>query len=436
MVKKIAKTVSIIILILAGLSLFGYYIRKVLTEDSSDPISKAIKEFVSMPDKVTEVVESNEIRNVPPTFEMERHFPRINNLKRDVFALNSFYDTESKEWEIKLFNIRNDSVLYSWRMHKDLFVRTTRLYPNSEPRNPILLPDRNIIADNDESKNLYRLDAESNVVWHNTDKVFHHAMNLGADGNIWICSTKPRVIEIPKAPEPRVYEDEFLTKVNIETGEIIFDRSLSDILISNGYRNFIYGCTNRVEDPQWWDPMHLNDIEPIMNDGPYWKKGDLLLSLRHRSLVMLYRPSSNKILRLIFGPFLSQHDVDVLDDKTISIFDNESTSIGMKPNPEDSISDMTPVDTIDYARIVHYHFEDSSFTTDLEDHFNEHHIYTDTQGFHQYLSDGLVYVEQHNRGIIFLMNEDTVVYKSQGTNRIPGWVERPHWMRIYENIDL
>jgi hypothetical protein len=70
------------------------------------------------------------------------------------------------------------------------------------------------------------------------------------------------------------------------------------------------------------DPTHLNDIQPVLADGPYWKKGDLFVSLRNISSIMLYRPSTDQIVWMKRGPWLSQHDVDILDDHRISVYDN------------------------------------------------------------------------------------------------------------------
>ena len=46
------------------------------------------------------------------------------------------------------------------------------------------------------------------------------------------------------------------------------------------------------------DPTHLNDIQPVLKDGPYFKKGDLFLSLKFLSMVILYRPETNKIIKV------------------------------------------------------------------------------------------------------------------------------------------
>ena len=52
------------------------------------------------------------------------------------------------------------------------------------------------------------------------------------------------------------------------------------------------------------------------------EKGDLFLSLRSQNMIILYRLSTNKIISHITGPFSNQHDVDIISDKEISIFNN------------------------------------------------------------------------------------------------------------------
>ena len=70
------------------------------------------------------------------------------------------------------------------------------------------------------------------------------------------------------------------------------------------------------------DPIHLNDIQPVLVSGPHWQRGDLFLSLRNLSTVMLYRPSTGRILWHRSEPWLFQHDVSIVDDHRISVFDN------------------------------------------------------------------------------------------------------------------
>jgi hypothetical protein len=431
---RIARIISAVIVLLAALWVGIFILIDNGTVEIQDP---KIREVLLFPGTVVEVAESNEIRRIPPTFGPDQHFEPINKLKEDIYALNSFYIDTLKTWEVHLFNFRTDSILHKWTMNAKSFFKTDRLYPNVEPRNPILLADRNIIAAHDESYNLYRLDAESNVVWHNTEMRFHHGYNLGPDGNIWICTGEGRAITIRLEEDQRLaYDDEFLTKVDVETGKILFNKSVSDILIENGYRGLIYGCANKVNNNLQNDPLHLNDIEPVFEDGPYWKKGDLFLSLRHRSVVLLYRPSTNKIIKLILGDFFRQHDVDIVNDSTISMFHNEGTNVGEVLKEDHPLYNAVPKDTLYNSNLVHYHFGDGSATYPLKHHFDSEKLFTNTQGFQQLTSTGLTYVEDHGAGIMYFMNENEIVYKSQTYNAIDDWIERPHWVRIYENVDF
>ena len=67
--------------------------------------------------------------------------------------------------------------------------------------------------------------------------------------------------------------------------------------------------------------MIFSQLIMMVNTG---KKGDVFLSLRHQSMIVLYRPFSNEIIWKGTGPFFHQHDVDILDDHRISIFDNNA----------------------------------------------------------------------------------------------------------------
>ena len=41
-------------------------------------------------------------------------------------------------------------------------------------------------------------------------------------------------------------------------------------------------------------------------------------------MILLYRPSTNKIIWKKTGPFFHQHDVNILDNHRISVFNNNS----------------------------------------------------------------------------------------------------------------
>ena len=90
---------------------------------------------------------------------------------------------------------------------------------------------------------------------------------------------------------------------------IVLQRSVIEILVKNGMGHPIYGTDSMTDDP-----VHLNDIQPVNENGIFWNVGDVFLSIRNLSLVLLYRPSTNEILWHSQAPWLYQHDINILDD--------------------------------------------------------------------------------------------------------------------------
>jgi len=429
--KKAFKIISLAVLILTFLCLYGFCVSHVISGERLGPFTEPLVEFTSFPKTVIAVLTSKEVKGIPPTYmERDSSFRELNNLNYDLFALNSFYDRNEDLWEIRLFNFKNDSIIHKWHLTKEFFNYSDRQFRNTSPNNCILLPNRSLIAGCQISFNLYKLDKNSNIIWHNKSKFLHHSLNLAVDGDVWICSSAIRGIKDNRSGNILSYKDDHITKVSVETGKIVFDKSVSEILIENGHKNFVYGSVGV-------DPIHLNDIQPVLDDTKYWKKGDLFLSLRNKSLVLLYRPETNKIIHLLYGPFLNQHDVDIISDKEISMFNNNATWLGTDDQFSPELGIVKNIsDTFFTSEIIIYNFEDSTFRKHLEHHFDKENISSRTEGFQEILSSGDVYVESQNQGKVYIMNEDEILLKKQFSTPIDNMVERPHWIRIYENMKI
>ena len=163
------------------------------------------------------------------------------------------------------------------------------------------------------------------IYYQNSHDVFHHSIEIDIDGNFWVPSHMyPQAVDIKKVgkqiKEDGGYLDDAIVKLSSD-GRILFEKSVSEIFIENNLEYLLFSNGDAKFDK---DPIHLNDIQPVNYDGDYWKKGDVFLSLRHQSMVLLYRPSSNKIIWKGTGPLFHQHDVDILDQNRISIFNNNS----------------------------------------------------------------------------------------------------------------
>lgn len=432
--KKIIKTLSALVLIVTFLSIFANSVHHVSHGGTNlGFLTKPLLYITNFPTRVKQVLKSG-LKNIPPSYvKMDESFKEINNLKNDVYGLNSFYVQEKKIWETRLFNLRNDSIIHSWQLNDDTFTIEERQFANSAPLNSVLLKDRSILMFLDRTNNLYKLDKNSKILWHNTDHRFHHTLNLASDGNFWICTKDTTLVKSDEGVI-RGYKDNFITKMETETGKVLFNKSISEIFIECGYANFVFGNENGVHQGGL-DPLHLNDIEPILEDGKFWKKDDLLISLRHKSLILLYRPETNKIIRLLYGPFLNQHDVDIYSENEISFFNNNTSEIGIAKLNINNHEQKTLYD-FDKSGILIYNFEDSTYRNLAEQQFKSEKIFTKTQGLHTIMSSGNIYVESQNSGKMYILNENEFLLKKHFRTSIEGFVEQPHWLRIYENINF
>ena len=75
-----------------------------------------------------------------------------------------------------------------------------------------------------------------------------------------------------------------------------------------------------------------------------------------------YRPKTNKVINYIKGPFSQQHDVDIISDKEISIFNNNNFVINNK-----------------FSEILIYDFETKEFRKLFNEQLKED-FKTGTQG--------------------------------------------------------
>jgi hypothetical protein len=242
---------------------------------------------------------------------------------------------------------------------------------------------------------MVKIDACSKHLWTN-NMHFHHSIEMGSEGEFWA----PSVIYPPASAHSMLngmFRDDALTKLN-DQGEALEVRSLTEILEGNGYRGLLFGVRNfRLQEEK--DLLHLNDITPAKEeDGKYWKKGDLLLSIRNLSSVALYRPSTNKILWLKTGPWLNQHDANFLGDSKISVFGN------------DIVRGRGIYNQSNASEIYIINLEDGSVTTPYSKVLIDLEFRSLTEGRSRVLQDGSVFIEESNYGRLMKISTDRLLW--------------------------
>ena len=111
-------------------------------------------------------------------------------------------------------------------------------------------------------------------------------------------------------------------------GKVIYERFMTDLLEKNNLKHLY--LTHGLES----DPFHLNSVYQSSKDyqNTPIKKGDLLISLRHSSMVMIIRPSIDKVIWYKSGPWLNQHDASFDDNGNIILFNNNVISSSQVPH--------------------------------------------------------------------------------------------------------
>ena len=250
--------------------------------------------------------------------------------------------------------------------------------------------------------NVKKLDVCSNILWENQIKS-HHSKELDHLNNLWV----PVYLQ-PKLFQGKEILHDGIVNIDINNGKKIFQKSLLEIFNENNLNDYIANAYSGK------DPLHLNDIQPVLENGKFWKQGDLFLSLRNISMILLYRPSNNRVIWFKTGPWRHQHDVDILDDRKITIFNN-NTDISLKTVNENN-------------NIIVYDFENNNASLLIGEAFKKYKIDTYYEGLHEVVKNQLIFVEEQDQGKLYKFN-----YIGE-LEWIYTWDAQVKWSRLYNNF--
>lgn len=359
----------------------------------------------------------------PPILIKYKNKNRIEHFihnKRNALLVLPRYDTYLERSVVEIIDLNNFEIIHTYKHDIDAMnkkVKNTKKFPNIskddslirfEYWHPLILEDGSLVSDSNDSP-LFRIDLCSNLLWINDKETFHHSKMIDHENNIWVPGKKdPYSKYVKQYHHTNKFNDDSIIKVNYD-GEILINKSVIEILAENKIvdKNIMY---------YGLDPIHLNDIEPALTDGKYWKKGDLFLSIRNQSSIIHYRPSTNKVINYIKGPFSQQHDVDIISQKEISIFNNNNFIIDNE-----------------HSEVVIYNFETKIFSKLFNKQLKNEDFKTRLQGLSHILQDGSLMIEEQRHGRIILFNnkgqkEWEFINKSQN-----GDIGQINWSRVIED---
>ena len=233
MLKKLPLYIASTVLVLAFLSLFGWLVKESTHGGAtlSKGVSSFVEQFVSWPDVFKQVKE--EVKRLPLTFvKTPDHFEPINTLDEDVTVLTSYHNEDNKR-TVALINLRTGKELKTWTVDR---------LANNHDRivHSVMLEDSSLVYGLDWFSGLIRIDKNSNRLWHQDSIVHHHGKNLGPDSTLWACTFEKEegkglyyrpFFSIDGKPYP--FLDNHITQIHAYTGEVLYHKSLTEILVEN-----------------------------------------------------------------------------------------------------------------------------------------------------------------------------------------------------------
>ncbi len=349
----------------------------------------------------------------PGIYNTEQAYPGINM----VVCIN-----KDKELSVKIMDLEGQK-LHEWIIDWfEIWPKAEhvpkRMLPKSRPGaliHGITFMDNGDIVFNFEHLGLVRIDTNGAIVWRLPYQT-HHSVHMHDDGNLWVCGHR-----YYKEPHPRFpnrippFEEDTILEVSPD-GKILQEWSVKEILIKNNRTGLLYmgGSTPHYGE----DYFHMNDVQPFpatFEEG-FFKRGDIIVSLRNINTVFVFNRDSEEIKFITTGEFVRQHDPEFIDGNRFSVYDNNF----IKTFPDDfefqsRILIFSPPDNT-----VEVFFEGSRGTP----------FYSAILGKHQWFPNGNLLITDSCTGRAFEINQEKEIvweytnYVDDGYIRVITEVQR------------
>lgn len=307
-----------------------------------------------------------------PRFDFKKQFFVAEILDPNTFEILHTYSIDYKKTLLK-FDINNEEF-------SNIPIDKNR--KKFQIKAPVIFDDGSLVFHTSYSP-LIKIDFCSNLEWINNEERFHHYISKESNQNIYVISSMfPYSKFVLKYKKNFGLLEDAITLVDFESGKIRFQKSLFEIFNENNLHSDSFF--------QYLDPFHLNKIEVATFDSNFFNKGDLFLSIPGPAIpsIIHYRPIENKIIQVLKGNFSWQHDVKIISENEISIFNN---NVYGKNNL--------------YSEILIYNFKTKKYSKLYNKILEKEKFQTNTQGVHQFLKDGSLFVEETDHGRLIIIDK-------------------------------
>jgi len=396
---------------------FGNYVL-----NNGKSINNIIYHFINYPNAVKQVIKGILNKEMIYPNVISDHFSKLDGFKingiiqehalEDTgYILLSSYSKKNNLPEVALIDISENASIHKWKPDVQNFVDKKSNKYRYRVVHPLLFEDGDIVYSNTDD-DLIKIDINSNLLWK-VEGQFHHSKEFDSDGNIWTCGIINENDKLDYISKQLNFRDDAIVKVSAN-GEVLFKKSVASILYENGLVSILTMSFGK-------DPIHLNDVQPAFEDSDHWKKDDLLISIRNRNMVLLYRHTTNKVIWYKIGPWHNQHDVDFVNQNEITVYGNDIVIYN---------NDNTTINNFDSIRgwntVYFYSFEDDSITKKFDNVFKENKINTPYQGLSKTIANNHLFVEETQNGRLLKLSQNSVIWefvnrKNEDYNYVLNW---------------
>ncbi len=366
-------------------------------------------------------------------------FYKYSDLNRNELLILPRYEKDLQTSVVEIINLKNLEIIYKYnhdidKTYKNLDKSRFSIKNQGRKRfqygHPLIFEDGSLISKNVNFSPLFKTDICGNDLWVNDKYKFHHSLEIDHDKNVWVTGTLNKIdptiynnLSIIRdlrfgETERALFADDAIIKINPKTGKVIYVKSIISILFENNI--FKDSDIFMSSDVIPADPIHVNDIEPVLEDSPFWKKGDLFISILRNSSILHYRPTTNEVINYIKGPFYEQHDIDILSNHEISIFNNNNSIVNDKK----------------FSEILIYNFKTKKFKKILSKQLENKNFKTETEGLVDFLPDGSIMVEETNGGRILFFDNTGILEWEFANVAEDGKIYPISWARLISDVDL